>query len=122
MQVFLNLILNAMDATEEGESIEITTEARDGQILISVHDNGEGIKEEDQARLFQPYFTTKAKGTGLGLFVCRNILEHSNTGTITIDETVKDGAKFIVSLYCDEVKDLGEIPPGPPQEIKFVTT
>jgi len=122
VQVFLNLILNAMDATEEGQSIEITTEAREGQIIISVHDNGEGIKEVDKERLFQPYFTTKSKGTGLGLFVCRNILEQSGTGTIEIDDTVTEGAKFVVSLNCDEVKDLGTIPPGPPQEIEFVKT
>ena len=64
VQIFLNLILNAMDATEEGESIEITTEARSGKILISVQDSGHGIRVEDQKKLFQPYFTTKAQGTG----------------------------------------------------------
>lgn len=122
VQVFLNLILNAMDATEEGESIEITTQAREGQIIISVHDEGEGIREEDKARLFQPYFTTKAKGTGLGLFVCKNILEHSNSGTIEIDDTVQDGARFIVSLNCEELEGEADIPPGPAKEIKFVTT
>ena len=122
VQVFLNLILNAMDATEEGESIEITTEARAGRILITVHDSGEGIREEDKDRLFQPYFTTKAKGTGLGLFVCKNILEHSNSGTIEIDDTVKDGARFIVSLQCEELQGKADIPPGPAKEIKFVTT
>jgi len=122
VQVFLNLILNAMDATEEGESIEITTEARSGQILISVHDNGQGIREEDKQKLFQPYFTTKAKGTGLGLFVCKNILEHSNSGSIEIDDTVKDGAKFIISLTCEELNGLADIPPGAANELKFVTT
>lgn len=122
VQVFLNLILNAMDATEEGESIEITTEAKSGQILISVHDNGHGIRDEDKEKLFQPYFTTKAKGTGLGLFVCKNILEHSNSGLIEIDDTVKDGAKFIVSLNCEELNGLEDIPPGQANEIKFVTT
>ncbi|WP_417385943.1 sensor histidine kinase [Gimesia sp.] len=122
VQVFLNLILNAMDATEEGQSIEITTEARGGQIIISVHDSGEGIREEDKDRLFQPYFTTKAKGTGLGLFVCRNILEDSNSGTIEIDDTVKDGARFVVSLNCEELQGSADIPPGPAKEIKFVTT
>lgn len=122
VQVFLNLILNAMDATEEGESIEITTEARNGQILISVCDNGQGIQDEDKPRLFQPYFTTKSKGTGLGLFVCKNILEHSNSGTIEIDDDVKAGAKFIVSLNCEELEGLADIPPGPATEMKFVTT
>lgn len=122
VQVFLNLILNAMDATEEGESIEITTETRANQILISVHDSGHGIREEDKQKLFQPYFTTKAKGTGLGLFVCKNILEHSDSGSIEIDDSVKDGAKFIVSLNCDELNGLPNIPPGPAHELKFVTT
>lgn len=122
VQVILNLILNAMDATEEGESIEITTEAKSGQILISVHDNGHGIRDEDKEKLFQPYFTTKAKGTGLGLFVCKNILEHSNSGSIEIDDTVKDGARFIVSLNCEELNGLADIPPGQANEIKFVTT
>ncbi|MFK7778072.1 MAG: ATP-binding protein [Gimesia sp.] len=122
VQIFLNLILNAMDATEEGESIEITTEARSGQILISVHDSGCGIHEQDHEKLFQPYFTTKSQGTGLGLFVCKNILEHTNSGTIEIDETVKDGAKFIVSLNCEELNSLADIPPGPANELKFVTT
>lgn len=122
VQVFLNLILNAMDATEEGESIEITTETRANQILISVHDSGHGIRDEDKLKLFQPYFTTKAKGTGLGLFVCKNILEHSNSGTIEIDDSVTTGARFIISLNCDELEGLANIPPGPAHELKFVTT
>ncbi|MDF1744367.1 MAG: ATP-binding protein [Gimesia sp.] len=122
VQIFLNLILNAMDATEEGESIEITTEARSGKILISVQDSGHGIRVEDQKKLFQPYFTTKAQGTGLGLFVCKNILEDSSSGTIEIDDAVKDGAKFIVSLNCEELNGLADIPPGPANELKFVTT
>lgn len=122
VQIFLNLILNAMDATEEGESIEIMTEVRSGQLLISVLDSGHGIREEDQSKLFQPYFTTKTQGTGLGLFVCKNILEDSKSGTIEIDKTVKDGAKFIVSLNCEELNGLADIPPGPANELEFVTT
>ncbi|MBX3440517.1 MAG: two-component sensor histidine kinase, partial [Planctomycetaceae bacterium] len=71
VQVFLNLILNAMDATEEGGVIEIATMRQGDWLLIVVADNGHGIALHDQTKLFFPYFTTKSTGTGLGLFVCR---------------------------------------------------
>lgn len=77
LQVFLNLILNALDATEEGGTIEISTTYEAGQVRVRVVDNGCGIAEADQRKLFEPYFTTKPTGTGLGLFVCRNIVEAS---------------------------------------------
>ncbi|MCH9792828.1 MAG: two-component sensor histidine kinase, partial [Planctomycetes bacterium] len=89
---------------------------------MKARDSGHGIRVEDQKKLFQPYFTTKAQGTGLGLFVCKNILEDSSSGTIEIDDAVKDGAKFIVSLNCEELNGLADIPPGPANELKFVTT
>src|SRR5579872_4754083 len=71
VQVVLNLILNAMDATEEGGTIEITTALVSGWIEVAVRDDGHGISRENRARVFQPYFTTKETGTGLGLFVCK---------------------------------------------------
>src|SRR6185295_4118970 len=74
VQVFLNLILNAMDATDEGGSIEITTCLRNGWIEVTFRDDGHGISPENQTRVFQPYFTTKDTGTGLGLFVCMHIM------------------------------------------------
>ncbi len=97
VQVFLNLILNAMDATEEGGTIEIATVRRSDWLLISVTDDGHGISQADQAKLFRPYFTTKETGTGLGLFVCRRIMGQVG-GRIDLTESTAAGSTFTVSL------------------------
>lgn len=101
VQVILNLILNAMDATDEGGTIEISTGLEDGWIRIAVADDGQGIADEDRGKLFEPYFTTKATGTGLGLFVCRNILEQTVGGRIELTESSGPGATFTVFLRSD---------------------
>jgi two-component system, NtrC family, sensor kinase len=75
VQVFLNLILNAIDATGPGGAIRVSAEQTDGQIVLDVEDNGAGIAAEHRERLFQPYFTTKKHGTGLGLFVTRKLVQ-----------------------------------------------
>ena len=97
VQVFLNLILNAMDATEEGGTIEIRTSREDFWLRIDVRDDGQGIPEHLQSRIFQPYVTTKTTGTGLGLFVSRNIVEQ-NGGRIELTETSPKGTTFSVFL------------------------
>jgi len=102
VQVFLNLILNAMDATEEGGTIEIVTQAKGRWLLVSVIDDGHGIPIEQQSRLFRPYFTTKETGTGLGLFVCRRVIEQSCDGRIELTESSTDGTTFTVSLPLPE--------------------
>ena len=99
LQVFLNLILNALDATDEGGVIEISTEQVGETIHVQFQDNGSGIALENQSRLFEPYFTTKSTGTGLGLFVCRNIVEQSR-GTIRLIRSVPGETTFQVSLPC----------------------
>jgi len=103
-QVFLNLILNAMDATEEGGTIEITTRLNAGWIEVLVGDDGHGISPEGRARLFQPYFTTKPTGTGLGLFVCKNIMEHVADGKIELLESSAEGTTFLVSVTCESLQ------------------
>lgn len=97
LQVFLNLILNALDATREGEEIDISTERIPGGIAIHVRDNGCGIAPADQQKLFEPYFTTKPTGTGLGLFVCRNIMQ-SCGGDIRLTDSSPAGTTFSVLL------------------------
>ena len=104
VQVFLNLILNAMDATEEGGTIEITTALVSGWIEVAVRDDGHGISPENQVRVFRPYFTTKDTGTGLGLFVCKHIIEGTIDGRIELSETSPAGTKFKVFLTCDNVR------------------
>lgn len=75
VQAVLNLVLNAIDATPPGGHITIAAAIEDGELRLRVRDDGPGIRPEDQARLFQPYFTTKPHGTGLGLFVTKRLVE-----------------------------------------------
>lgn len=98
VQVFLNLILNALDATEEGTTIEITTDVYEGKIRIRFKDHGHGIKSENYDAIFKPYYTTKDTGTGLGLFVCRNIIQKFEGGRIELTESSSQGSTFTVFL------------------------
>lgn len=97
VQVFLNLILNAVDATTPGGRIEIHSRRIDEMIEISIHDDGVGIAPEHHERLFEPYFTTKPHGTGLGLFVTRRLIgEHG--GEVDFSSALGQGTVFRVRL------------------------
>ncbi len=72
-QVFLNLLENASGAS--CTKVEITAERENGLAVITVRDDGQGIKDADMERIFDPFFTTKKEGTGLGLPICRKIVE-----------------------------------------------
>ena len=93
-QLILNLVRNGMDASEEGDSITIRTYAIEGNVVLSVKDNGKGIKKEILEKLGTPFFTTKENGTGLGLFICYNIADKNNA-SIEID-TSNNGTTFYV--------------------------
>lgn len=114
VQVILNLILNALDATEEGSTIELKTMIRNGALRIEVRDEGHGIPPAQQERIFQPYFTTKDTGTGLGLFVCRNIVEHQLHGRIELTESSPAGTQFSIILAEDQFRDHPNIIPEIP--------
>ncbi len=112
-QVFLNLILNALDATEEGDTLEIVTSLEQERLVVLIRDEGCGIDPSAQARLFSPYVTTKPTGTGLGLFVCRHILTECG-GEIELVETSPEGTTFRVTLTAPELAGHADIPPPPP--------
>jgi signal transduction histidine kinase len=97
VQVFLNLVLNAVDATERGGRIDLRAARCGGEIMVSVQDDGAGIPKEHQAKLFQPYFTTKKHGTGLGLFVT-NRLVTDHGGRVEFDSRPGEGTCFRVWL------------------------
>jgi signal transduction histidine kinase len=116
LQVFLNLILNALDATEEGASIEIATAVIAERLAITFRDEGHGIEPAAQAKLFAPYFTTKPTGTGLGLFVCRNVLARCG-GRIELVDSSPHGTTFRVLLTAPELAGAPDVaPPAVPHE------
>jgi two-component system NtrC family sensor kinase len=97
VQVVLNLVLNAIDATERGGRIHVAARLDGGALVIGVEDDGRGVAPENRLRLFQPYFTTKGRGTGLGLFVSRQIIEEHH-GTIAYEPAPERGSIFRVRL------------------------
>jgi signal transduction histidine kinase len=96
-QVFVNLILNAIDAMPEGGTLTVMSSVVGGEIRIEFRDTGVGIHRENLAKVFDPFFTTKEKGTGLGLTVSYSIIRRFN-GHITAESEVGRGSNFIVSL------------------------
>jgi two-component system, NtrC family, sensor kinase len=98
-QVFLNLISNAIDAIGKDGLIRVSSFRTDGEIHVGVTDNGHGIPEEVQKKIFDPFYTTKqsGKGTGLGLWISYNIIEKMG-GTITLVSEAGQGTTFIVKL------------------------
>ncbi len=98
-RLFTNLLTNAVDACVEKEkcNIEIGEEKNNGFILIQVKDNGEGIPEETKSKIFVPNFTTKTSGTGLGLAMCKSIVEQAG-GDIWFETETGKGSTFFVQL------------------------
>lgn len=85
-QAFMNIVLNAMEAMPHGGTLTINTFKQEDDVCIKVADTGIGISEEDIAHLFEPFFTHKDKGTGLGLANVKRIFEEHN-GTVEIEST-----------------------------------
>jgi two-component system, NtrC family, sensor histidine kinase HydH len=102
-QTLLNLILNGLQAMPEGGTLTLAANKSNGNILISVTDTGTGIAPENHPRIFDPYFTTKPKGTGLGLAVSRRIIE-AHGGTITAANESGGGCRFLISLPINGVE------------------
>jgi PAS domain S-box-containing protein len=104
-QVFLNLILNAeysmIHAHKKGQ-LEVDSFVSDGKVVVSFTDDGEGIKEEDMRKIFQPFFTTKevGVGTGLGLSLCFGIVKRHG-GQIYVKSKYGSGATFTIELPID---------------------
>ena len=96
-QAFYNIVKNATQATAEGGMITIKTDLTDSHILVTFNDTGEGISAENLSNVFQPYFTTKKSGTGLGLLIIRRIVrEHG--GDIKISSELGSGTSLCLSL------------------------
>jgi two-component system NtrC family sensor kinase len=96
-QVFLNLIINAVEAMPEGGALTITSALRDSWLAIEVQDTGSGLTHDEVARIFEPFYTTKADGTGLGLAVSYGIIQQHG-GRIEVQSVPGQGTTFTVRL------------------------
>jgi two-component system, NtrC family, sensor histidine kinase HydH len=96
-QVLVNLLDNALAVSPEGRRVEAAVLVTDGQLVFTVRDHGEGIQRGEEARIFEPFHTTKARGTGLGLSVARRVVELHH-GTITARTHPDGGAIFTIAL------------------------
>jgi two-component system NtrC family sensor kinase len=99
-QVLINLLTNAAHAVEGGGTVSVRTRTGPGEtVQVMVDDSGPGVSQEDQARIFEPFYTTKVdgKGTGLGLPIVKNIVEQ-HRGSIGVAKAPEGGARFLVTL------------------------
>jgi len=102
-RVFSNLITNAIQAMPDGGVLEISSTIDDDTVTVNVKDTGIGIPKENLEKLFQPLFTTKSKGQGLGLAVCKRLVE-AHGGTIEVDSVVGKGSTFTIKLPLGKLK------------------
>jgi len=113
-QVFINIILNALDAMPGGGQLTIQTRQQEARAIIKITDTGLGIKPEHLPRIFDPFFTTKGigKGTGLGLSISFAIVKE-HEGQILVDSQVGQGTTFTIILPANlSEKNLRPANPG----------
>jgi signal transduction histidine kinase len=96
-RVFSNLIKNACDAMPEGGQLRITNEKVKGYVKIDFSDSGTGMSKEVLQKLWTPFFTTKPKGMGIGLGICKRVVE-ANGGRIKVESSLNKGTVFTVFL------------------------
>jgi PAS domain S-box-containing protein len=94
-RVFVNIIKNSFDAMPKGGKLTVTSKEAKGNWEIIFEDNGHGMNQETLSKLWTPLFTTKAKGMGFGLAICKRVLE-GHGGKITVESTIGKGTRFIL--------------------------
>lgn len=101
-QALINIIKNALEALPDGGEICVTTREDAGHAVITVSDNGPGIKDEDLPLIFEPFFTRKGAGTGLGLSITQRIIEEHH-GAIRVESEAETGTRFVIELPLKEL-------------------
>jgi signal transduction histidine kinase len=96
-RILNNLISNSVQAMPNGGKLAINAYQQDANVFITVEDTGKGVPDAIKPKLFQPLVTTKSKGQGFGLAVCKRLVEALH-GTITFDSEEGNGTKFTVKL------------------------
>lgn len=100
-QVTLSIVSNSIDALKDTKNPKITIEilSNSAEVIINISDNGKGIKPKNLKKIFEPYFSTKEEGTGIGLYLSKMIIEEGFLGKILV-ENKKEGVKF--SLFIEK--------------------
>lgn len=96
-QIIINLALNAVDASSPGGEIQVALRADGKSAVLTIKDYGSGIEPSTLQRIFDPFYTTKSKGTGLGLAVVKSIVER-HAGTIAVESKPGEGSRFTVKF------------------------
>ncbi len=96
-RVFTNIITNAIDAMPKGGKLTITSRKLDDNVEFAFTDTGEGIPDEIMEKIWTPLFTTKSKGMGLGLAICKRMVE-AHGGSVSVESTVGKGSTFTVKI------------------------
>jgi signal transduction histidine kinase len=111
-QLFLNLVLNALQAMPDGGRLTLRTVQQDGRVLAEVHDTGVGVPDALRERIFDPFFTTRevGEGTGLGLTVSDSIAT-AHGGALEVESTPGRGSVFRVSFPILTLRTTGEDTP-----------
>jgi signal transduction histidine kinase len=119
-QVMINLFTNAEEAMERGGRLKVTTAqvtTPDPKIRIEIEDTGPGIPPDAMANIFNPFFTTKSTGTGIGLAIVHRIIT-SHRGTIEVKNKPEGGASFVICLPCHPGPALASLVPFATEEKK----
>jgi two-component system sensor histidine kinase HydH len=104
IQCFLNLYLNALQAMKNGGQLMIASFTKgSGNVAIDIRDNGSGISADDLSKIFDPYFTTKPKGTGLGLTIVQKIIE-AHHGQVKVRSAIGQGTVFSITLPLNSAR------------------
>ncbi len=96
-RVFLNIIMNAVDAMDESGKLTVTTKVKKNHLQVMFQDTGKGIPQEDIIKIFDPFFSSKPGGVGLGLTICYGIVV-SHSGAIEVESITGKGTVFTISL------------------------
>jgi signal transduction histidine kinase len=103
-QVLLNLVLNAIEAMPEGGDLHIETRYNHDEVRVAVADTGAGVPPHLRGQIFEPFFSTKGDGSGLGLTVCDGIIT-AHGGRLELQDSPDGGARFLVALPLHPVEE-----------------
>ena len=106
-QVLKNLVENAYQAMPEGGELKLEETSEKDQVLLRVADSGHGISAKNMSKIFEPLFTTKQRSIGLGLAICKNLIEF-NGGSIEVENSNENGTIFLITLPGSQPEEVGE--------------